>query len=63
MICSIIRTIQLRNLAEKAEPTYIMADHVTWWTFEAYMVLTVVDNPTLRPLAQEDHVLANRKGS
>ncbi|KAH7123585.1 integral membrane protein [Dendryphion nanum] len=52
MVCSIKKTIELRAIDEKDDPTYAMCDLAIWWTLEAYMVLLAASIPTLRPLAK-----------
>lgn len=62
MICSIIKTIQLRAIAEKDDPTYGMCVLAIWWTLEAYMVLIAASIPTLRPLTNRAYPSQTRSG-
>ncbi|KAI1204110.1 uncharacterized protein F4807DRAFT_472677 [Annulohypoxylon truncatum] len=62
MIASMVKTINLRSLAETYDPTYAMAELAIWWTLEANFVLLAVSIPTLRPILKPSRIFT-RSGS
>ncbi|KAI0896496.1 hypothetical protein F4806DRAFT_464727 [Annulohypoxylon nitens] len=61
MVASIIKTINLRSLAETHDPTYAMARLAIWWTLEAYFVLLAVSIPALRPILRSPRDFARNR--